>query len=99
MRTSISRRLTLLATTASLVFGVLMPARAQAPATAPAAVERHGAGQTLQDLYQAALKEGGALTSSMEFASKRLSLPFSDSRAFKRCASLTFMPPSLAFQA
>ena len=62
MRTPISRRLTLLAAAATLAFGALMPARAQAPATAPAAVERDGAEQTLQDLYQAALKEGGALT-------------------------------------
>ena len=41
-----------------------LPAVAQA-ASAPAAatvVERDGAGQTLQDLYQAALKEGGTLT-------------------------------------
>lgn len=39
------------------------PAWAQAPAAAaPAVVERDGSGQTLPDLYQAALKEGGTLT-------------------------------------
>jgi ABC-type Fe3+ transport system substrate-binding protein len=40
------------------------PAQAQQPGATPtpAAVERDGAGQTLQDLHQAALKEGGRLT-------------------------------------
>ena len=46
-------------------FAVIAPVRAQqtpAPAPAAASVERDGTGQTLQDLYQAALKEGGQLT-------------------------------------
>ena len=54
MSNRIGRRRLLLASTLSLAWTV-------APA-APAAVERDGAGQTLQDLYQAALKEGGTLT-------------------------------------
>jgi hypothetical protein len=36
--------------------------------------------------------------SSIELGSRRLSLPFSNSNAFGRCASDTFMPPNLAFQ-
>ncbi|MDH4390839.1 MAG: extracellular solute-binding protein [Aquabacterium sp.] len=57
-----TRRLALLAAMAAAV-AATAPAWAQAPAAAPpAVVERDGAGQTLQDLYQAALKEGGTLT-------------------------------------
>ena len=60
MNTSLARRLTLLAFVASFALTASMPAQAQAAAaSSPAVVERDGAGQTLQDLYQAALKEGG----------------------------------------
>jgi ABC-type Fe3+ transport system substrate-binding protein len=62
MTTTVTRRLTLLATVAALTCAAWVPARAQTPAPASAAVERDGAGQTLQELYGAALKEGGALT-------------------------------------
>ncbi len=47
---------------ASCALAASVPTQAQAQASAPAIVERDGAGQTLQDLYQAALKEGGTLT-------------------------------------
>ena len=47
---------------AACALAASLPAQAQAVASAPAVVERDGAGQTLQDLYQAALKEGGTLT-------------------------------------
>jgi len=57
---SISRRLALLSVAAAAALAAAGPARAQAPA-APSAVERDGDGQTLQDLYRAALKEGGRL--------------------------------------
>ena len=63
INTSLTRRLTLLAFAASCALGAAMPAQAQAAAvSSPAVVERDGAGQALQDLYQAALKEGGTLT-------------------------------------
>ncbi|MDO5626291.1 MAG: extracellular solute-binding protein [Pseudomonadota bacterium] len=51
-----------LAAAAVMAWAVPAPAQAQAAPAAPAVVERDGAGQTLQDLYQAALKEGGTLT-------------------------------------
>lgn len=50
------------------MFAATSPASAQQPAPAPtttsatAPVERDGAGRSLQDLYQAALQEGGQLT-------------------------------------
>jgi hypothetical protein len=48
---------------AAMAFGATTGVWAQATSTAPAApAERDGAGQTLQDLHQAALKEGGTLT-------------------------------------
>jgi len=63
MNASLTRRLTLLAFAASCALSASLPAQAQATAApSPAVVERDGAGQTLQDLYQAALKEGGTLT-------------------------------------
>ena len=40
-----------------------------------------------------------ASISSIELASSFLSFVFSASSAFRRCASDTFMPPNLAFQA
>lgn len=47
----------------ALAVAASAPSWAQAPApTPPAVVERDGTGQTLQDLHQAALKEGGMLT-------------------------------------
>jgi hypothetical protein len=60
----IERRRMLLAAAVSLTCAATLPALAQAaaPAASTAALERDGAGQTLQDLYQAALKEGGTLT-------------------------------------
>lgn len=58
---TITRRITLRAAAAAVALAALGPVGAQTIAT-PAAVERDGAGQTLQDLYQAALKEGGRLT-------------------------------------
>ena len=62
MNPFVSRRLALLSAVAASL-SVSAPAWAQAPApAAPAVVERDGAGQTLQDLHQAALKEGGKLT-------------------------------------
>jgi len=58
-----TRRLAVLAVVASCALAASLPAQAQAAAApSPAVVERDGAGQTLQDLYQAALKEGGTLT-------------------------------------
>jgi hypothetical protein len=62
MKMASARRL-LPAMAASIAATVFVPAWAQ-PAAAPqaAGAERDGAGQTLQDLYQAALKEGGTLT-------------------------------------
>jgi ABC-type Fe3+ transport system substrate-binding protein len=63
MNTASTRRLMLLALAASFAATASLPARAQAaPASSAAVVERDGAGQTLQNLYQAALKEGGTLT-------------------------------------
>ena len=67
MTRSIRSRITHLAGAAALAawcLTALAPAQAQTqpPPLATAAVERDGAGQTLQDLYQAALKEGGTLT-------------------------------------
>lgn len=67
MTRSIRSRITYLAGAAALTawgLTALAPAQAQTqpPPLATAAVERDGAGQTLQDLYQAALKEGGTLT-------------------------------------
>jgi ABC-type Fe3+ transport system substrate-binding protein len=66
MNTSLLHRLMLAACVASSISAASAPARAQAatpsPAPSPTVVERDGAGQTLQDLHQAALKEGGTLT-------------------------------------
>lgn len=64
MPMSFHRRLILRAALlAGAAAAAAIPAGAQTPATAPpAVVERDGNGQTLQDLYQAALKEGGTLT-------------------------------------
>lgn len=42
--------------------GVVAPVQAQQAPSSPAAIERDGDGRTLQELYQAALKEGGQLT-------------------------------------
>ena len=53
------RRRTLLAGAAALGAAHLVPAHAQAPA---GTAERDGDGKTLQELYQAAQKEGGTLT-------------------------------------
>lgn len=61
MNKTLTRRLALLSTVAAVALAAVGPAGAQ-NAAAPSAVERDGAGQTLQDLYQAALKEGGTLT-------------------------------------
>lgn len=58
---TITRRIALRSAAAMVALAAVGPVAAQA-AAAPAAVERDGAGQTLQDLYQAALKEGGTLT-------------------------------------
>ncbi len=60
---TLTRRLALLSTV-SVAVGAASPAwsQAAAPAAPSATVERDGNGQTLQDLYQAALKEGGTLT-------------------------------------
>lgn len=56
-------RNTLIATWMALSLIVPVISHAAEPATQPAPqVERDGAGQSLQDLYQAALKEGGQLT-------------------------------------
>lgn len=61
MSKPLSRRLAL--STAAAAMAVCATAWAQTPAApAAAVVERDGAGQTLQDLHQAALKEGGTLT-------------------------------------
>src|SRR4051794_8979384 len=64
MPIGITRKLLGLACAASFATAAPLPAAAQAASAPPAAVtvERDAAGQTLQDLYQAALKEGGKLT-------------------------------------
>lgn len=62
MNQSISRRLALLSAAAAVALAAAGPAWAAGPAAPSAVVERDGTGQTLQDLYQAALKEGGTLT-------------------------------------
>lgn len=61
MKRTLTRRLALLSAAAAIAIAAAGPAGAQTSA-APAVVERDGSGQTLQDLYQAALKEGGTLT-------------------------------------
>ena len=59
----VRRSFTQLSAAAAMALALVGPVAAQAPAPAPqAVVERDGAGQSLQDLYQAALKEGGTLT-------------------------------------
>ena len=62
MNKTLTRRLALLSAAAGLALGAAGPVGAQTAAAPTSAVERDGAGQTLQDLYQAALKEGGTLT-------------------------------------
>lgn len=58
-----NRRLAMVAGAAMLAAAATTPTWAQNAAPSPSpVVERDGAGQTLQDLHQAALKEGGALT-------------------------------------
>lgn len=59
---TLTRRLALLSVAAAAALAAVGPVRAQTAAAPSAVVERDGAGQTLQDLYQAALKEGGKLT-------------------------------------
>ena len=61
MDKSLTRRDVLLSAAAAVALAAVGPVRAQTAAVA-SVVERDGAGQTLQDLYQAALKEGGELT-------------------------------------
>ena len=61
MNKTLTRRLALLSAAAAAALAAVGPVVAQT-AAAPSTVERDGAGQTLQDLYQAALKEGGTLT-------------------------------------
>ncbi|KQV60224.1 hypothetical protein ASC95_01770 [Pelomonas sp. Root1217] len=60
--TVLALKLAWLALAVSLAPAASLPAQAQAAAPATVVAERDGAGHTLQDLYQAALKEGGALT-------------------------------------
>jgi ABC-type Fe3+ transport system substrate-binding protein len=61
MKKTLTRRVALLSAAAAVALAAVGPVGAQT-AAAPSAVERDGAGQTLQDLYQTALKEGGTLT-------------------------------------
>jgi len=61
MNKALTRRFALLSAAAAVALAAVSPVGAQT-AAAMSAVERDGAGQTLQDLYQAALKEGGTLT-------------------------------------
>ena len=64
MHQAFARRLALLgaAAAAAAALFATAPAAAQAQAAPPAVVERDGTGLTLQELHQAALKEGGTLT-------------------------------------